>query len=120
MRNRGRATGARQQWIVADECDSVRLRGAGRPSRMALGGYIGRQSAGQIAAAKRPPCEGLECRASQPRAPTGSAAPGSRPRNARTDNNAAPQDLGLTVLDGLAEDDTLQSALTPITPGPEM
>ena len=94
----------------------VRVRGA---AVTALSEYVGRQQAGRIAAAKRPACEGLECRASQPRAPAGSAAPGTRPRNARTDINTPPRDPALSILNGLAEDDTLP-VLAPITPGPEM
>ncbi|HEX2076527.1 MAG TPA: M56 family metallopeptidase [Longimicrobium sp.] len=89
---------------------------------LALSEYRQRQSAARIALAKQPPCEGLQCPAStRPRVPTGSAVPGSRPRNARTDINAGPADLGLSILNGVAEEDTMtQSALTPIAPGPEM
>jgi beta-lactamase regulating signal transducer with metallopeptidase domain len=88
---------------------------------VALREHRQRESAARIAVAKRPLCEGLECPAStQPRVPTGSATPGTRPRNARTDINAAPVDMGLNILGGLAEDDTLSSRLTPVVPGPEM
>jgi beta-lactamase regulating signal transducer with metallopeptidase domain len=82
---------------------------------MAFDEYTGRQNAARVAAR---PCEDGECEP-RTRVPTGSAAPAPRPRNARTDMDAAatggPVDPGLRILGGLMEEDT--TAHRQLSPG---
>jgi beta-lactamase regulating signal transducer with metallopeptidase domain len=91
---------------------------------LALGEYADRTGNARIAAARKQPCEGEGCiREARPRVPTGSAAaPAPRPRNARTDLDAAgPSDPALRILGGLMEEDTLANReLAPGIQGGEM
>lgn len=113
--------------LVASINDSdARVRSA---AALALGEYVGRQGQQQGTAAPRvataPACEGDRCAAeTRPRVPTGSAAPPApRPRNARTDLDAAggPTDPALRILGGLMEEDTLSTReIAPGIQGGEM